>query len=309
MIATQRYPSLPIDDPDDGAALVGASFAAQNMRAALGPLSRSSVNMVLCGEPGVGKRNWVEALARHAGGSAAPLPVLQLNGHAEEQIEDVFFRADDGSCLASLPSGTIIYIEAVDALPPRLQTRFAEWLCVRQRWPVRVIGATTIPLDELVRRGRFSGALHAVLGVVQLRIPPLRDRRMDIGPIADHLIRRHRNIACPGEPVLDPGALAQLRDHTWPGNVRELVTVLRAVVSLAPEGPLTAERVRAALGPRRGRRRDPSEILPLEQIESDYIVLAVERAGGNQALAARLLGIGRSTLIRKLKQARAGGAL
>jgi DNA-binding NtrC family response regulator len=308
MICAKRHSDPLLGDIDHGAALIGTSFAAQALRAALDPLSRSPVNLVLCGEPGVGKRDWVEALACYGGGPAGPVPVLHLNGHADEQIEDLFFRADEGSGLAALPAGSLIHLDAIDAASPRLQAHLADWLSTRQRWPVRLVGATTIPLDELVRRGRFSAALHALLGIVQLRIPPLRDRHQDIRPIAEHWLARRWGATPRAASLLDEGAAAQLRQHTWPGNVRELLTVLRAASADGVLRPLTADRVRAALGPRRGRRRDPSEIVPLGRVETDYIVLAVERCGGNHALAARRLGIGRSTLIRKLKLARNGAS-
>jgi DNA-binding NtrC family response regulator len=135
---------------------------------------------------------------------------------------------------------------------------------------------------------------------VQLTIAPLRERIEDVGAIAEDHLWRASEHSDDAPIIMRDSALGELAAHVWPENVRELVCVLESACATLQAGSLTAEVVRKAVR-RVSRRKPSSEVLPLERIESDYIVAALALCEGNQTLAARRLGIGRSTLLRKLK--------
>jgi DNA-binding NtrC family response regulator len=276
--------------------LAGTSAAVRALRVALDFLAPSHVDLFLSGEPGAGKREWVEALAHRAASGNAPVPVLRLNGKADEQVEAVFFPSNGGG---TFPPGTIVYLEAPDALPREMQLKLAARLQRPGPHALRVIAATDEDPDDLVRRGRLAATLHGALGVVHVRVPPLRDRRQDIDAIATQWIAT-RNRTNGSTPPLPPDVVAVLAEHPWPGNVRELLAVLAVATAAHPGEPPSVDRIRAALGARTRDSRGP-DVRPLARVEADYITTALERCGGNRALTARRLGIGRSTLIRKLK--------
>jgi len=292
-------PPSPREAAAESPALAGTSAAVRALRVALDSLSRSHVDLLLSGEPGSGKREWVAALAHRAAADATPVPVLRLHGKAEEQVESVFFPPGGRP---SVPPGTIVHLEAPDALPRTLQVRLATRLQRSATPPLRVIAATSEDPDDLVRHGRLAPSLHAALGVVHVRVPPLRDRLQDIDAIA-HQWLGARNRTNGSTPPLAPEVVALLQAHAWPGNVRELLAVLANATAMHPDRAPTIERVRMALGMRH-EGAHAADIRPLARVEADYIATALERCGGNRALTARRLGIGRSTLIRKLKTMR-----
>jgi DNA-binding NtrC family response regulator len=267
------------------------------MRAALDTLARSPVHLLLSGEPGSGKHEWVEALAHHAASGGAPVPVLRLHGKAEEQVESVFFPTDEDD--PHLPSGTIVHLEAPDALSRPFQQRLAIRLQQIGEPSLRVIASTVDNPEDLVRRGRLLGTLHVALSVVHLHMPSLRDRQQDVGPIVEQWLA-HRNGTNGSAPPLDAEVVLVLTEQPWPGNIRELLHVVAIAAAESPGHRPTLARVRATLATHERDLRAP-DVRPLARVEADYIATALERCGGNRALTARRLGIGRSTLIRKLK--------
>jgi two-component system, NtrC family, response regulator HydG len=166
---------------------------------------------------------------------------------------------------------------------------------------VRVVAATNRDLAGEVATGRFRKDLFYRLKVVELRVPPLRERREDILPLArvllaDAALRMKRTIAS-----LTPRAADQLVRHEWPGNVRELENAMERAVALAQ-----GRRVDVDDLPEDVRRALPlptaiTGVQTLEEVEKGYILAVLEQNGGNQTRAAAQLGIGASTLYRKLK--------
>ena len=192
---------------------------------------------------------------------------------------------------------------------------------------VRFVAATNSDLETQVAQGRFRRDLFFRLNGVTIVIPPLRERVAEIEPLALAFISRTKRNAGP-RPTLAPEALKMLRDYSWPGNVRELKSVIERAVLLCGGGPilpehLSVERMRAMRtttrsvkppvastwsGDRRSRAEDaPSSEGALlaqprkgSEEEQQWIMQALERAGGNQTVAARLLGISRRTLVNRL---------
>jgi DNA-binding NtrC family response regulator len=165
---------------------------------------------------------------------------------------------------------------------------------------VRVIASSTIELEDLVRVGRFLPDLYFHLGLIRLTIPPLRERREDIPVMADHFVRRWCEETKTRRIVLGRSALNELANYAWPGNARELQQTLESALATSRGAEISADRIRTVLG-RRPRRHAAPDVFPLRQLERDYIATVLARCNWNQSLAARRLGIGRNTLMRKIK--------
>jgi two-component system response regulator HydG len=175
----------------------------------------------------------------------------------------------------------------------------------RHQLDVRVVAATNRDLAQAMREGRFRSDLYYRLNVVTLKVPPLRERKTDIPLLVNFFLERYGG---PDRPLkgFSEEAMARLANHDWPGNVRELENVVERAVALGA-GPVlhTADlptnlqlpgRVLAAESP------SPEGILPLRELEKRAILGALKELGGDKLLAARLLGIGKTTLYRKLKE-------
>jgi DNA-binding NtrC family response regulator len=157
-------------------------------------------------------------------------------------------------------------------------------------------------LSEELKAGRFRKDLYYRLRVVELRVPPLRERREDILPLARVLLSEAAGRMGRPVPALTPRAADQLVRHAWPGNVRELENALERAVALARGRRVDLEDL-----PEDVRGALPAPVVeggvrPLESIERDYILAALEHHGGNQTATAKGLGISAATLYRKLKQ-------
>jgi len=170
-----------------------------------------------------------------------------------------------------------------------------ERLCGENEHEVDAVGR-----EEAVRLGRFLPDLYAHLGLIRLTIPPLRERREDVVALTEYFVSRYCERGGLGGVRVARSALAELTGYAWPGNARELQQTLEAALALTRTGELTAERVRTVLG-RRPRRHLAPDVFPLRELERDYIATVLVRCNWNQSLAARRLGIGRNTLMRKIK--------
>ena len=180
---------------------------------------------------------------------------------------------------------------------------------------VRVVAATHRDLGAMVEAGRFRQDLYYRLAGYEIRIPPLRERLTDLPSLVLHLKRRvEEELGIPPSVPPTPAVLERLEAHPWPGNVRELAHVVRRV--LIDSGGLDdAGAVERAIGPREARpigapqSEPPAGLAPLlsppltlEEAERVYVLSVLESVGGNKSEAARLLGIERKTLARKLKR-------
>jgi two-component system response regulator HydG len=174
---------------------------------------------------------------------------------------------------------------------------------------VRVIAATHRDLQELVRAGRFREDLYYRLDVVQLRVPPLRERPEDIPVLARHFLQRFAERFGLASLSVPDALMDRLAAHAWPGNVRELENAVEGLVALSPPegldlsllpgGAATGERVEAGAAPSLKQR--------VEAFERGLVVEALRAAGGNRSEAARRLGVSRVTLHDKLRKYGLGG--
>jgi DNA-binding NtrC family response regulator len=310
--------------------IIGESPAMLRLQATIDRLGSRDVAVLIQGESGTGKE--LVARALHAGGppgrpflaincSAIPDTLIdsELFGHArgaftgaDREREGVFVEADGG----------VLFLDEIGDMPLHVQARLLRVLqegeiravgsSVVRPIDVRVIAATHVKLADAVAAGRFREDLFYRLNVVDLRIPPLRERIEDVPMLAAHFLRKHCG-ATP--PSLTPDALDALVASPWPGNVRELENALLHAIAFHEHGAID----RAALPPHIAARgtRDralttdgPEALLPLAEakrrvhasFERGYLIQVLARAGGSMSEAARLAGIDRTNLRRLLKR-------
>ena len=162
---------------------------------------------------------------------------------------------------------------------------------------VRIVAATHRHLGDLIAGRRFRPDLYYRLAVVEIRVPPLRERLEDLPALADHLLARLRTETGIGPSPLEDSAIVLLHGHTWPGNVRELEAVLARALLRSEGRPITAADVRASVEPPMRPPRAPSS----ERLERDWIETALRDTGGNLTRAAGRIGWSRQKLYRRVK--------
>jgi DNA-binding NtrC family response regulator len=298
--------------------LIAESPAMQPILQLIARIGPSDANVLITGEHGTGKE--VVARTLHALSSRAHRPMVTVNagGLAEGIFESELFGHVRGAFTDAktdrvgrfeLAEGSTLFLDEIANVPPSLQTKLLRVLETGEmervgssrtrRVDVRVVSATNADLGEEVASGRFRQDLLFRLNTIEIRVPPLRDRRDDIPLLASHFLRQYAQRYRKPLSGFEPAALEALLDHPWPGNVRELDHAVERAVLLA-QGNL----VRAAdLGLRLPRDAAPRlETMSLEGVERFLVQKALGRHDGNVSQAARSLGLSRSGLYRRLKK-------
>jgi two-component system response regulator HydG len=304
----------------------------------------------------------VARILHFSGRSSGAFVQARCAAQTKEALEVEFFgvakNATANGCqdrpgLFQLAQDGTLYLESVSDLPPEVQARvlrFLETGSVQrvgaqrpERLDLRLIASTSVPLEELVAAGRFSGELYERIAANGLRVPPLCERVEDLEALTRQLIERFGGRK--GVQAVDDDVFALLKNHDWPGSMAELEDAIQTACDLATDGAVHVENLPRALraGPggqdeiiptRRGHGRgvdgthaiqdghivelrprpfmhQPSgsrafggpdaEPLSLDNYEKRALLRAIEEAGGDKIAAAKLLGVGKSTLYRKLK--------
>jgi two-component system response regulator HydG len=307
--------------------LLGESVAVRGLRELVARVARSDAPVLVVGETGSGQELVARALHRLGARSDGPFVALncaalpehllesELFGHARGAFTDA--RAPRTGLLVHAHGGTLFLDEIAD-LPLTLQPKLLRALqerCVRPvggeeevPFDARVIAATNRDLDAAVEDGRFREDLLFRLDVLRVEVPPLRARGSDVLLLAQHFVRECAVRAGKGVIGLSHGAAEKLLQYGWPGNVRELANCIERAVALTDHEQILVEdlpeRIRAYGGSHvLVASDDPSELVPLEVVERRYIARVMESVGGNKTLAARILGLDRKTLYRKLRGA------
>jgi two-component system response regulator HydG len=328
---------------EDVNGLVGKSPEMEKLYRILSKVAFSTHPVLILGESGTGKE--LVARAIHFNGPNAQRPFLpvdcgslvptliesELFGHVKGAFTGAD-RAKDG--LLSSAEGGTVFLDEIGELPLDLQARLLRALQEKEVRPVgatqarpfsaRVLAATNRDLAGMVEQGKFRKDLFFRLNVVNLRIPPLRERRGDIPLLAMHFLERMEKQAGI-ERTLSDDSLRLMADYDWPGNVRELENAIERACTLS-SGPvlhlgdmptqlqdlkmhraaeaaaesLSTQAEEDAAAPR--GHRGAGGILPIAELEKQAILNTIKQLHGDKLLAARLLGIGKTTLYRKLKE-------
>ena len=298
--------------------LVAESSAMKEVLAAARRVAATDASVLLLGESGTGKNQLARLIHYSSKRSAAPLMEVHCAALPESLLESELFGHEKGAFtgaherktghLAAADTGTL-FLDEIGEVTPATQVKLLRFLQEREFVPVgstqarkvdvRVVAATNRDLEEAVKAGSFREDFYYRLNVFAIHVPPLRDRRDDVAPLAE------RFLSSRGVPPsrLSTAARNRLHDHAWPGNVRELENALERALILAGEEEIGMEHLgRLGRAPERAdahglRAADVlREGFNLDEFERDLIDAAIERAGGNKAAAARLLGITRRRL-------------
>ncbi|MCE5231883.1 MAG: sigma-54 dependent transcriptional regulator [Mizugakiibacter sp.] len=319
------------------ARLIGDSPAMQQVRGTIGKLARSQAPVYISGESGVGK----ELVARliHEQGPRAGGPFVPVNCGAipSELMESEFFGHKKGSFtgahadkegLFQAANGGTLFLDEVAELPVHMQVKLLRVIQEKAVRPiggrgevpvdVRILSATHKDLAHLVEQGHFRQDLFYRINVIELRVPPLRERREDVPKLAGRiLLRLAEESGGSDRPTLRPAALQALVDYDFPGNVRELENILERAVALCENGQievadlmLSTRGPRVAVGTADEDEDDPAEIpageMPLDDyisnLEREKIMKALQETRYNKTAAAKKLGITFRALRYKLKK-------
>ncbi len=319
---------IPPSDTDRFGDLVGGSVAMRTVYALLQRASQSDAAVLFMGESGTGKELAARAIHDHSPRAAMPFVVFDCGAASDTLIASDLFGHVKGAftgadrerpgAFASAHGGTL-FLDEIGDLPLELQPKLLRLLeagevtplgsNTSKRYDVRVVAATHRNLWEDVGRGTFRGDLYYRLAVVEVHLPPLRQRKEDIPALTRLLLERS------GVPAAEVGDLSgpnlgRLLDYHWPGNVRELRNVVSRAVALRPPGAGFAQ-MPILLRPAAGRQ-EPSvradrpfheaKAELVAQFERAYLSDLLVRAGGNISEAARLAGVERKYLYRLLEK-------
>ncbi|HBZ69128.1 MAG TPA: sigma-54-dependent Fis family transcriptional regulator [Deltaproteobacteria bacterium] len=315
-----------VADSEGWSELLGDSPPIWRLRELLAKVAASDASVLVSGETGTGKEVAARAIHAHSARRQAPFVVLdcsalpatllesELFGHVRGAFTDA--RAERKGLFVQAAGGTL-FLDEVGELPLDLQPKLLRALQERRVRPVgsdsevaadvRVIAATNRDLEAAVDEGRFRPDLFYRLEVLHVALPPLRSRGRDVLLLAQHFVKRFaarsdKHVVGFSAPVAE-----RLLAYTWPGNVRELMNCIERSVALTSYEQLVVDDL-----PERVRDfheehvlvtgSDPEELVPLEEVERRYVLRVLDASGGNKTIAARVLGLDRKTLHRKLER-------
>ena len=315
---------------DEARPLITASPA---MRRAVEQAERAASGrstVLLTGETGTGKELLARRIHEVSPRARAPFVALNCGALPEGLLESELFGHEKGAFTGAdrrrlgrfeLAEGGTLFLDEVAELPLAAQVKLLRVLQEHEvsrlggadpvRVNVRLIAATHRELAEEVRAGRFRDDLFFRVHVVPIRLPPLRERREDVEPLALHFLDRFAREMDRPPRAIAPEALERLRAYPWPGNVRELENLVERLLVLGEPGPIDVDEIAELLpdlGPVLGQRPGSAPAAPTEgdlslwRREHDLLVHALDRAGHNQTRAARLLKISREQLRTRMKR-------
>lgn len=319
-----------------GRRIIGASKPMRRLLEATSRIASRDVTVLVRGETGTGKEFVAELL--HAQSSRADKPLIRFNcaalpadladaelfGHARGAFTGA--NASRPGFFAQADGGTLI-LDEVGELPPQVQAKLLRALQEGEIQPVgsgridkvhvRVVASTNRDLAADVKTGMFREDLYYRLAVVELVVPPLRDRKDDIPALAEEFARRYGERFGLGTITLEPALIDALARTDWPGNVRQLENTIARLAALSAGGLISLADFRAAdTGaaaqpaspvadndePAPDARNGPSLKEQVEAFERGLVARSLDATGGNQSEAARRLGVSRVTLIDKMKK-------
>ena len=299
--------------------LVGHSAGMEKLREEVQKAAAKRLPVLVLGESGTGKELVARAIHACSPWRDEPFVPVDCGSLAPSLIESELFGHVKGAFTGATQSRAGLLVEAgkgtllldeIGELPVELQAKLLRVLQEREVRPVgsnermpmeaRIVAATNVNLKEAVREGNFRQDLYYRLNVFTIRIPPLRERKEDILMLVNHFILRHGT--ADGIADFSPEFMNRLMQYNWPGNVRELENAVQRAVALSSGVRLDFKDLPSTLAYRSENRSGGGDSAKLQDLERRAIKEALDAVGGDRLRAAKLLGIGKTTIYRKLKE-------
>lgn len=303
--------------------IIGRSPAMVRLLDTTAKAATSDATVLITGESGTGKEMIAGAIHFNSPRKDGPFIKMNCAAVSEGLLESELFGHEKGAFTGALRrrEGSFrqahrgsLFLDEVSEMSLAMQVKLLRVLQEKEfvrvggeeliRVDVRIIAATNKDLSGLVREGRFREDLYYRLNVINLSVPPLRERREDIPMLAEHFLKMFTEKNAKQVKGFTPQAMDRLIRHTWPGNVREMMNTIESAVVLCSSSylreediPVFRELATDSLSP-----REQSSDLSLDMVERSTILTTLESVGGNKSEAARKLGITRATLHKKLKK-------
>ncbi len=311
--------------PDLAGTFIGRSAQFQEVLRLIDRVARVDSSVLILGETGVGKELVAKLIHSRGSRSRHPFVVVDCSNLHEELLQSELFGHEKGAYTGAMQlkhglfevgdKGTV-FLDEVGDVSPALQAKLLRVLetgkfrrlggTAEIAVDVRVLAATNRHLADMVAQGHFREDLFYRLNTIHIEVPPLRERPDDIACLAAHFVARF-NRRFSQNRQLSSEAIEALARYPWPGNVRQLINVIEQVVVLADDTLITPAHLPPAFrakpatsGP--APRVDGAAIVPLRDVERQYIEFVIKQFGGHRATAARALGIGERSLYRKLNE-------
>lgn len=325
--ASSTETSEEVDDTELSSGLIGRNPEMLAIYKMIACVSDGRAPVLVTGESGTGKELIARAIHGNGPRQAEPFVAVNCGALAETLLESELFGHVKGSFTGAIGNkrgifelaeeGTV-FLDEISETSAALQVRLLRVLQEREVTPVggnaaikvqaRVIAASNRDLDELCEQGVFRRDLFYRLNVINIHVPPLRERRDDVPLLVAHLLRKHTPDGQPSVVVEDT-TLELLNTYAWPGNVRELENVIERAITLNRSGRITPEdlppRVRSNQPSKTNDERKEDDLAELfagmpslEEIERRYLLHVLEATGGNRSRAAEIIGISRRTIYR-----------
>ncbi|MBS3964673.1 MAG: nitrogen regulation protein NR(I) [Methylomonas sp.] len=324
--------------------IIGEAPAMQDVFRAIGRLARSHITVLINGESGTGKELVAKALHRHSPRANQPFIALNMAAIPRDLMESELFGHEKGAFTGAQARRTgrfeqanhgTLFLDEIGDMPAELQTRLLRVLADNEFYPVgghapvkvnvRIIAATHQNLETLVAEGRFREDLFHRLNVIRIQIPPLRERRQDIGLLMRHFLYQSGKELGAEMKILKPETEIYLSNLRWPGNVRQLENTCRWLTVMASGREIHIEDLPPELNQTTESQTGPDQTdwenrvkdwikqqlmtgtpdiakTAIARMETLLIQMALDYTHGRKHEAALLLGYGRNTLTRKLKE-------
>lgn len=339
-VETKNGHIIAVDEDDNEVEIIGEAPAMQEVFRAIGRLAKSNINVMVCGQSGTGKELVANALHQHSPRAKAPFVAINIAAIPADLLESELFGHEKGAFTGAQSQrlgrfeqahGGTLFLDEIGEMSADLQTRLLRVLSDKRFYriggknlvsvDVRVLAATNRDLEEQVKSGQFREDLYHRLNVIRIDLPSLKERIEDIPLLARRFLRISAEELEVERKTLSEPAIKKMMAYSWPGNVRQLenicrwITVMAPAQSVSPEdlpkeittatAEVTPQEWEAALAMlvryqlKMGQKNVLDDLL--KRFEAIMLRVALDHTGGHRQNAAKVLGWGRNTLTRKLK--------
>ncbi|MCI0413328.1 sigma-54 dependent transcriptional regulator [bacterium] len=285
-------------------------------------VSKDSITVLITGETGTGKGKWAQWIHKQSDRSGNAFVEVNCAGLSKELLESELFGYEQGAFtgaakskagLIEIASGGTLFLDEISEMELSVQAKVLKVLeekkfrrlgSVQERHAdIRLVTATNRDLQEMVKEAKFREDLFYRLNIMPLELPPLRERKEEIVPVAEFFLAQMSQQKGQRPPVLTEEAKTALKSYSWPGNLREMRNVLERAFLLAQNKPITSEFLPTQ---KRLVASSSDEIsgtmVPLRDIEIRYIKQVLARVNNNYRKAAEILGVNRNTIYNRLRE-------